>query len=223
MQDHPLWILESHFMQNVTTQVQHPLWRRLARAILPGDLRHSLGCWLHDLRVGHFPDRLFMKNVLIPAIGRQGGQVLYVGCRRYTRRYPALLGANGATCSTIDIDPAVAPWGAPQRHVTTSLQDAPNHWPRASFDTLVLSGVFGYGLNTAEDQNEALRACHFLLKPNGWLILGWNSDKSPDPKELSNLKKYFVSASFQSVPVRQAFTDSTHVYDSLRAVTTQAE
>jgi hypothetical protein len=159
-----------------------------------------------------------MERELIPAIAHQGGQVLFVGCQRYTKHYPALFEQTGRTeCWTIDIDPTVARWGAPGRHVIGGLQDAREHWPPAAFDTIVLNGVFGFGIDTAGDQDEALRVCGFLLKRGGWLILGWNLGNEAsevEPSKLSVLRQDFHPAALQGLTPRQTFPGSPHVYES---------
>jgi len=185
---------------------------RLARSLLPARIWN----WLVEIRVGRFPDRVYMERVLIPVIAHQGGKVLFVGCRRYTKHYPALFEQAGAECWTIDIDPTVARWGAPGRHVIGALQGARDHWPPASFDTIVLSGVFGFGIDTPRDQDETLRVCGFLLRPGGRLILGWNlgyGASEVEPSRLSVLRQDFQLAGLE-LPPRQTFPGSSHVYES---------
>jgi hypothetical protein len=187
----------------------------LARSLLPMRVWN----WLVKLlRADRLPDRVYMERELVPAIARKGNKVLFVGCQRYTRHYPALIERTGRTeCWTIDIDPTVARWGAPGRHVIGGLQDAPDHWPPASFVTIVLNGVFGFGIDNARDQDEALRVCRFLLRSGGWLILGWNigNDASEvEPSRLSVLRQNFHPAAFQGLAMPQTFPGSTHVYES---------
>jgi hypothetical protein len=64
-----------------------------ARAILPKRLHHELGTWWFAFWIDRFPGRSYLKRVLLPA-GR-GGKVLLVGCRHYTRRYPAIIEGSG--------------------------------------------------------------------------------------------------------------------------------
>jgi hypothetical protein len=72
--------------------------------------------------------------------------------------------------------------------VIGDILDEPNHWPASSFDTIILNGVFGFGLNSERDQDAALGACRLLLARDGWLVLGWNTDRSVDPSELPTLR-----------------------------------
>ena len=186
----------------------------LLRSILPVIIRKNLARVYHTRRMRRLPDRIYMERELIPAIARHRGKILFVGCEYYTKHYPALFEMDGGECSTIDINPSVARWGAPSRHVISAFQDARNHWPAASFDYIVLSGVFGHGINGEEDQNEALRVCSFLLKSGGWLILGWNKDKlnEVNPPALSVLQREYRPASLEGLEQRKTFPESTHVY-----------
>jgi SAM-dependent methyltransferase len=174
--------------------------------------------WFGDLWVVYRKDRRHLDRELIPVIGRRGGKVLFIGCRKYTKHYPRLLAARGLECWTIDIDPIAARWGAPERHVIGDILDEPSHWPASSFDTIILNGVFGFGLNSERDQDAALRACRLLLANDGWLVLGWNTDRSVDPSELPTLQNLFRPSSIPGLAQRQTFAKSTHVYATFTAV-----
>jgi ubiquinone/menaquinone biosynthesis C-methylase UbiE len=102
--------------------------------------------------------------------------------------------------------------------VIGDIQDGPDYWPPSSFNAIILSGVFGFGLNNVRDQDAALRACHRLLTKDGWLILGWNTDRCVDPSELPTLRNYFRPSSFRGLAQLQAFAKSTHVYGIFTAV-----
>jgi Methyltransferase domain len=206
------------YQASVDGHIVRPLWRRVARTLLPKRVRHRLGTWYGELGIARCPDRLHLERELIPAVGHRGGNALFIGCRPYTKRYPALLGAHGAECWTIDVDPTVARWGAPERHVTDAVQNAQDHWPPSSFDTIVLNGVFGFGLDSVRDQDAALRVSRRLLTSGGWLILGWNTDRCIDPLELPALRNQFLPLSIPGLAPRQTFPASTHVFDTFTAV-----
>jgi SAM-dependent methyltransferase len=202
----------------VEEQARSRLWRRVARRLLSGPARRRLHMWFGDRWVVYRKDRRHLDRELIPAIGRRGGKVLFIGCRKYTKHYPTLFAARGLECWTIDIDPIAARWGAPERHVIGDILDEPDHWSASSFDTIVLNGVFGFGLNSERDQDAALRACRLLLANDGWLVLGWNTDRSVDPSELPTLQNLFRPASIPGLAQRQTFAKSTHVYATFTAV-----
>jgi len=202
----------------VEEQARSRLWRRVARRLLSGSARCRLHMWFGDLWVVYRKDRRHLDRELIPVIGRRGGKVLFIGCRKYTKHYPRLLAARGLECWTIDIDPIAARWGASERHVIGDILDEPDHWSASSFDTIILNGVFGFGLNSERDQDAALRACRLLLAKDGWLVLGWNTDRSVDPSELPTLQDLFRPSSIPGLAQRQTFAKSTHVYATVTAV-----
>src|ERR1700758_4207538 len=131
-------------MRGVDRQTRRHLWREAARMLLPAGVRHRVGTWYGEILIGRRPDRIYLERELIPAAALHGGKVLFVGCRKYTKHYPALFRLHGAECWTIDIDPTVARWGAPKRHAIGDIQDGLDHWPPSTFDIIVLSGVFGF-------------------------------------------------------------------------------
>jgi hypothetical protein len=210
-------------VRDVDEEVRNRLWRRAARKCLPTRIRRRLHMWFGDLWIAYGRDRKYLDHQLIPAVGRRGGRTLFVGCRKYTKHYPALLAAHGVDCWTIDIDPIAARWGAPERHVIGDIQDASDHWHPSSFNTVILNGVFGFGLDSVQSQNTALGACRFLLTEGGCLILGWNTDRCIDPSELSNLRNHFQPSSFPGLAERQTFANSTHVYGTFTAEFTAME
>ena len=210
-------------VRDVDEEARNRLWRRAARKFLPGHIRRRLHMWFGDLWIAYRKDRRYLDRELIPAVGRRGGRALFIGCRKYTKHYPALLAAHGVECWTIDMDPFAARWGAPKRHVIGDIQDALDHWNPSSFDTIILNGVFGFGLNSVQNQNAALRACRLLLTEGGCLILGWNTDRCIDPSELSNLRNHFQPSSLPGLAERQTFANSTHVYGTFTAEFTAAE
>jgi len=202
----------------IDERARNRLWRRVARTLLPGRARRRLHMWFGDFWIAYRKDRKYLDRELMPAVGRRGGRALFIGCRKYTKHYPALLEAHDVECWTIDIDPIATRWGAPGRHVIGDIQDASDHWHPSSFNTIILNGVFGFGLNNVQSQNAALRACRLLLKDGGWLVLGWNTDRCVDPSALSNLRHHFRPSSFPGLAERQTFARSTHVYGTFAAV-----
>jgi hypothetical protein len=206
-------------MVNASERSRNRLWRKAARALLSANVRRRLYARFDDSMMLLRKDRAYLKHELLPAVGRRGGKALFIGCQRYTRHYPSLLTAHGAECWTIDIDPTVARWGAPQRHTIGDIRDGSDHWLLASFDTIILNGVFGFGLDCVRDQDEALLACCHLLKEEGCLILGWNFDRSAEPTELPTLRDHFQPSSFPGLAQRQMFAKSTHVYGTFRLQT----
>jgi hypothetical protein len=138
---------------------------------------------------------------------------LLVGCRRYTARDPEFLQRNGIECWTLDIDSAATRWGAPGRHVVGAIEEARSLFAPETFDTVVLSGVFGFGLDQIAAQDTAIAACAAILKPNGVLALGWNIDRVTDPSRLPSVAQCFRRCEQAEFARRVTFKGSTHVFD----------
>ena len=190
------------------------LARMMARQMLPPDLRHRVAIRLIELRVARSPDRRFLRQTILPYLGRAGARLVLVGCRRYTARDHAIAAHTGATVWTLDIDPAVAIWGAPGRHVIAPVQALPRIFARESLDAILLSGIFGFGVDTIEEQSATLNACAEVLRPGGRLVLGWNTDRAPDPDAL--LPPSLAPCGFVGLPPRVPIAGCTHVFDFLQ-------
>ncbi|MDT7950770.1 MAG: hypothetical protein RQ966_04625 [Acetobacteraceae bacterium] len=192
------------------------LSRDAVRRWLPPTARDRLEAWVVDRKVRRSSDRRHMRQVLIPALGRHGGNLLFVGCRRYTAAYPDAFARGGATCWTLDIDPDAACWGAKGRHVVAGVEASTSVFAPGFFQTIVLSGVFGFGVDGASAQTAALDACASILAEGGLLILGWNTDRVADPSALPALSRWYRPAGAKvGLADRTTFPDGTHVYDVL--------
>lgn len=187
--------------------------RRLARRVIPGTVRHRLGGWLAEQKVPWSPDRVFLQRVILPRIARRGGSALLVGCRRYTAQDPIMLEGHGVACWTLDIDPEVMRWGATGRHVIAPIEQAASHFHPAIFDTVLLSGVFGFGVDEVHAQEAAITACATVLKPGGLLVLGWNADLVADPSMLMGITRHFGASRDAALVDRVTFRGSTHTFD----------
>jgi SAM-dependent methyltransferase len=191
---------------------------RIARRVLPYPIRHRLGEWLSKQWLGDWlaqrsPDRAYLSQALFPRLASLGGTILVVGCRRYTASDPKLLQKHGAICWTIDIDPEAAQWGASGRHIIGPIEQAASQFDAATFDIVVLSGVFGFGLDDAVTQEAAIEASATILKPGGLLVLGWNTDRAADPSSLAGIARYFKMSDDPELSSRVSFSGSTHVFD----------
>lgn len=84
------------------------------------------------------------------------------------------------------------------------------------FDAVLCNGVLGYGVDSAEDQREALAAVAAVLKDDGALLLGWNTDKIADPLNDAVMGGLFEPAVRWGLPTRLAVPGGAHIYDILR-------
>jgi len=164
-----------------------------------------------EQRIGRLPDRLVMANSILPGVREIAREILWIGCRGYTRAYPSILEESGARCWTIDIDPGAAQFGHPVRHVIGDVNNLKDHFSPDTFDAILCNGVFGWGVNSVESQSRVLEEMAHILRPGGTLVLGWNTDKSQDPVEL--LQPNFEPADLFGLGKRVKFSGHTHVYD----------
>ncbi len=123
------------------------------------------------------PDRAVLREGIFPEVARRGGNILFVGVRAYTADYYAMLESGGGTCWTLDIDPAAASFGAPGRHATGCIGAVGDLIPGVTFDSIVMTGVLGFGVNRFSHQRAVLAACADTLVEGGILVLGWNGTR----------------------------------------------
>ncbi|NBW07429.1 MAG: class I SAM-dependent methyltransferase [Caulobacteraceae bacterium] len=171
-------------------------------------------------RILQLPDRKLLAEAYLPAMAAEGGRILWVGCRAYTADDYAVLAAGGAEVWTTDIDPDAARWGVSGRHRTGDVCVIDQVFPDMTFDAISCNGVLGYGVDTPEQQRQALVAMANILRPGGRLLLGWNTDKIEDPVAAGLTSPEFTPTPYAGQESRVRFDEVTHVYDAL--VRTQA-
>jgi SAM-dependent methyltransferase len=197
---------------NVMRAVAVPVTKR----IVPGPLR----LWIRDVRnarrVKRNPARILLVEKILPAYARLGGRILWIGCRRYTKNYGALLSAHGAECWTTDIEASHAKWGESGRHFTCDLLKIDHLIASESFDALLCNGVFGFGVDTREMQLAALKAMVQVLKPGGRLLLGWNTERVEDPAGLDFVRQAFEPDDLPALGGRAEVREAGYVYAFLR-------
>ncbi len=165
--------------------------------------------------IQQFSDRKFLREVYLPAFGQSSGRILWVGCRKYTAGYYALLEQAGAEVWTTDIESRLARWGRKGRHRTGDICEADRLFADTTFDAVLCNGVLGYGVDSVGQQTQALEALSRILIPGGRLLIGWNTDKISDPVAAGLTSSWFSPVRFAGQSSRVRFDDSTHVYDCL--------
>ena len=171
---------------------------------------------LTNYRIARSPDRVALVREMLPVFANLGGDILWVGVRPYTRGYPAMMERRGATCWTTDINPKNARFGQRGRHVTGDLTKVDQDFAAGRFSAVLCNGVFGFGLDEPGGQHAAFAAMAKVLRPGGWLLLGWNTDRTADPLDGEGWKGWFERAGLDSLPARRRIEGTTHVYDLLR-------
>jgi hypothetical protein len=201
------------------------------RRVIPQSLRTRAMQLLWAGPNEQFPDRRYMEEAILPAVvGLAPRRVLDVGLEEYSRHYAGWFGAD---CEywTIDKNPRVAQYARPDRHVIGDVRDVGLYFAPASLDVVLMNGPFGYGVDTAEDQERTIDAVRRLLTPRGWIMIGWNlaADGLPvvlagrrpghirDPKNLDAIRSGFEHTAPAGLPARFDFRDCSHVYDWFRS------
>ena len=191
-------------------------WLSRLYGALPAVIRARLPYSKTYRRIVASPDRVILVGEILPAFAAFGGGLLWVGVRRYTETYPEILEAKGAQVWTADIDPDNAVWGQNGRHITADLLQIDKHFRAGQFSGLLCNGVFGFGVDTIETQTTALRSMAEVMAPGGWLLLGWNTDRTADPLANPAFARWFEPGSLEGLPARRAVAGTTHVYDLAR-------
>ena len=118
-------------------------------------------------------DRVVLEDVIIPWFASKADvvRVLDVGVDWYTRSYPKLFPRQDFW--TVDVDSEKRRFATEQHH-TASIVDLLQFFDPDQFDLILCNGVFGWGLQESAEVEAALRAAAAVLRPGGWLVIGWN-------------------------------------------------
>ena len=194
---------------------------RHAARQLPGGIHGWAQKIVEDSQISRSPDRAVLLEEVFPALGRttalsSGSKVLWIGCRRYTKKYYALIEHQGAECWSIDVDPSMQRWGRPGRHIVGDILELPRLFPGHSFDAVLCNGILGWGVDTTADQLKAFGAMAAVLKPGGWLLNGWNTDRISDPLKSGIADRWFEHVPLPGFRARYVVGGCTHVYDTYR-------
>jgi SAM-dependent methyltransferase len=151
--------------------------------------------------------------------------VLFVGCDSYTAHYQKRY-FSAHDFWTIDPNPRCRRFGA-NRHIVARLEDIGRHFPHAFFDLIICNGVYGWGLDHADDCDTALLQCHSCLASRGHLLMGWNDVPGRDPAPLSAVPSWsrFSAYDFPGLGGSRYLTDTPyrHTYWFFRRIDDRAE
>jgi hypothetical protein len=162
------------------------------------------------------PDRTVLREGIIPEIARRGGNILFVGVRAYTTDYYALLEAGGGTCWTLDIDSTAAAFGAAGRHATGCIGALADLIPGVAFDSIVMTGVLGFGVNRFSHQRAVVAECADALVEGGMLVLGWNGTRVHPSLLEEAAANWFDYRPLGTLPPRIWVRDYDHNFAFLR-------
>jgi SAM-dependent methyltransferase len=173
-------------------------------------LLHVFGA---DMRPGIHPSRKWLENDVLAALPALGfRRILFVGTAPYTWHYERIVRRAGGEWITCDVNPSAAVWGA-RRHAVARVQDIDTRFAPAYFDAVILSGVLAFGVAPGAEFDAAIAAIWRVLRPEGLLLLGWNSDAAADPLLAGGMRRLFRAAADLPLPSRRSFDEEAFVYD----------
>lgn len=185
---------------------------------IPAPILHRVRQLIMLRAVSHAPDRRYLEDEILPCLSLGTyKKILFVGCEPYTRRYGEHFANSAAEYWTTDIQPDHAAWGEPRRHVVCDVREIDCGFPGRAFDVVLLNGVFGFGVNDAWGMDQTLERLHRILKPNGILLIGWNTDLVTDPRQLPACRRLFTPGADLPLPESKTFQNSTHRFQFLTA------
>ena len=206
----------------------------LVKALVPRGLKARVNWLLGRSVMNEFPDRRYLEDVVLPTLAAlRPGQLLDVGLESYTAHHGSFFGPETDRW-TLDLNPEVARHGVPGRHLVANVLDAGRHFAPGSLDAVTMNGPFGFGLDRLDEQVRALEVVHGLLRPGGWLLIGWNRTSegelliaatppppagtaAREPGTLDVVRERFEHVGPSGLPARKTFDGSSHVYDWYRA------
>ena len=141
--------------------------------------------------------------------------VLFVGCDWYTRHYGRAY-FRSKNYWTIDPRASARKFGA-RRHVVAPLEELDRHFPANHFELIICNGVFGHGLDTRQQCEQAFDQCFRALCPGGQFVLGWDDIPRRTPvslDELASLRR-FIKQDLPAFGTWRYVTDTPyrHTYD----------
>lgn len=193
--------------------------KKIPEKILPGILGESV----QSYRISKSPDRIIMRDNIIPSIIHQKKiilettqhnlNVLWIGTRKYTIKYISDMEKNNINVYTTDIDKNAIKYGN-KNHKVCDAKYLDRYYGACVFDIVMMNGILGWGINTHEDQVESIINTGKILKSGGWLQLGWNINKILDPIHSGIFDNTpFEHKIFPGLDTRIITCGHSHVYD----------
>jgi hypothetical protein len=185
------------------------------KSLFPISLRRLVLVHLVGVGNGYAPpaSRQWLEVDVLPVLPKLGfRRALFVGVAPYTFHYERIFSGVGGSWTTADVSPGARVWGA-RRHVVAPVQQVHLFFGKEEFDSVILNGVFGFGVNTISEMNETIESVKGVLRSGGLLLLGWNTDLTADPLALDEMRRGFRPADDLPLPSHREFAGESHVYD----------
>lgn len=165
--------------------------RKLKYVLKRALFRLSPGLAAHcniDFRL-HAPNRAFLENEIFTYVNRlaaesdAGLDFLFVGLDKHNWHYPRLLSVD---FHSLDLKKKNAVYGRRGRHKVGNAMQMAELYAENAFDVVVANGLIGFGVDTQADFHRLIAQCHWVLKPGGLLVLGYNDrlERAPFPVDV---------------------------------------
>lgn len=184
--------------------------------IVPRSIQRTIYDRIFLSAVHKLPDRVYLEEAIFPALRAMGfAKILSIGVEVYNAGAEQEFAGASTEYWTIDINPDNAKWGSPDRHIVGDALRLHEVFEPSVFDCVILNGVIGYGINGKQCAEQVLESVATVLRPCGWLVLGWNVDRGVSVSELTNVRRFFHPLKSSILPAHITFDRSTHRFDFL--------
>lgn len=170
--------------------------------------------------------RKFVKNNILTSIRHQNIlfnkkqlNILVIGTESCSKFDAINIGNIGDKVYTIDINKKNSVYGFNPTnkkygyHVVGSALELDRYFEPNYFDIILLNGVFGWGINSIEDQRKTIEVIYKVSKKDSKLLIGWNVNKSIDPVLSKLTNNLFEHEHWAGLSKRIVMNNTTHVFD----------
>lgn len=114
-------------------------------------------------------DRKILEEVILPSLEdkNEGKFILNVGANWYTKSYASIFKKNKYI--ELEINWWRFQFCTSEVKINTDLLNLPNFF---EFDYIILNGIFGYGINSKQQIEQAAQICNSILMTEGIILLG---------------------------------------------------
>ncbi len=165
-------------------------------------------------------DRRVLERIIFPYFSALTDlhSVLFVGCDWYTKHYESAFFSSHEFW-TIDSAPRARKF-AGRRHLVAPLEELGGQFAEEYFDLIICNGVYGFGLDSLTQCQQAFAACHARLRTGGYFLLGWDDIPARTPVPLADISSLHLFRRFTFPPLAAwrylTETPYRHTYDFYR-------
>ncbi|MDC1292422.1 class I SAM-dependent methyltransferase [Amylibacter sp.] len=163
--------------------------------------------------------RIYFDNYLIPKYVKDGLNILFIGADWYNKWI--FLNYKKTNWITIDTLPGNRKFGAENHIIGNFPEDLEIILHKGKFDIIIFNGVYGWGINSEGALQDSMQKMNALLKLNGLIIFGYNTEKEKNPISRSNLyeiiQKNFLLRSETEIHTKGTINDK-HIFCILQKI-----